>query len=348
MRKILCVIIFFIISTCSYIILGAELNPAEEVSLSLEETYEIKAEDIKMNYDQTGSSIDKYEIISGDNTIVKIEKNNNTSIAITGLKEGTVKINVTASMPVVSGMISTKTSQTKTYIMSVEKSLEQKIEEAKYKDVPSENPTNYMDIAYWVMADANYNQSKKLIELAKTDAGIEKMKAWVTELSQHIRGGTNDSSIEYLSRTILQDLISANKDQNALEDAVNGNQNHINNIMATIISLKGKERNPDLFKSDVLDDIDAYDPSSHELDGTSASRIENVTSKILTVISNIGIAVSVIMLAVLGIKYMLGSVEEKAEYKEGLIPYVIGAFILFGITGFIKILIAIGDKIGNL
>ena len=37
----------------------------------------------------------------------------------------------------------------------------------------------------------------------------------------------------------------------------------------------------------------------------------------------------VVMLLVLGIKYILGSVEEKAEYKQTMWPYVIGAVLIF-------------------
>lgn len=51
--------------------------------------------------------------------------------------------------------------------------------------------------------------------------------------------------------------------------------------------------------------------------------------KILGIIQIIGVVLSVAMLIVIGIKYMLGSVEEKAEYKETLKPYIIGAFIVF-------------------
>lgn len=129
---------------------------------------------------------------------------------------------------------------------------------------------------------------------------------------------------------------------NSIEE---GNEKRANSKMN---SATGEERNKTVFNDDVLKDISKYDPSQDPMDNNSSTRIENATSKILTVISNIGIAVAVIMLAVLGIKYMLGSIEEKAEYKEGMIPYVIGAFILFGITSFVKILMAIGDKIGNL
>jgi len=35
---------------------------------------------------------------------------------------------------------------------------------------------------------------------------------------------------------------------------------------------------------------------------------------------------------VLGIKYMMGSAEEKAEYKKTMIPYIIGAILLFAAT----------------
>lgn len=117
-------------------------------------------------------------------------------------------------------------------------------------------------------------------------------------------------------------------------------------ISMALSGVKGESRKGNLFTKDVLENIDKYKPN--DIDSTSAGKIETATSKILTVISNIGIAVSVIMLAILGIKYMMGSVEEKAEYKQGLVPYVIGAFVLFGITTFVKILMAFGDKIANI
>ena len=41
---------------------------------------------------------------------------------------------------------------------------------------------------------------------------------------------------------------------------------------------------------------------------------------------------SVIVLIVLGIKYMMGSVEEKAEYKKSLMPYMIGCIFVFMAT----------------
>ena len=57
--------------------------------------------------------------------------------------------------------------------------------------------------------------------------------------------------------------------------------------------------------------------------------IQNIGNQIVTIISTIGSVVSVIVLVVLGIKYMMGSAEEKAEYKKTLMPYVIGAALVF-------------------
>ena len=52
----------------------------------------------------------------------------------------------------------------------------------------------------------------------------------------------------------------------------------------------------------------------------------------------IGIIVSVLALVVIGIKYMLGSIDEKAEYKKTMIPYVVGCFMLMAISVIIEII----------
>ena len=55
-------------------------------------------------------------------------------------------------------------------------------------------------------------------------------------------------------------------------------------------------------------------------------------NKIATIIRIVGAVAAVIILMILGIKYMMGSASEKAEYKKTMIPYVVGAIILFGAT----------------
>lgn len=69
-----------------------------------------------------------------------------------------------------------------------------------------------------------------------------------------------------------------------------------------------------------------------DLKGTPANNIneiKNFGNQIIGVIQAIGIVVSVVVVIVLGIKYMMGSVEEKAEYKKTMLPYIVGAALIF-------------------
>ena len=68
--------------------------------------------------------------------------------------------------------------------------------------------------------------------------------------------------------------------------------------------------------------------------GGDTSGVEDVGKKIVGIIQTIGILVSVIVLMVLGVKYMMGSAQEKAEYKKVFIPYLVGAALLFAASAF--------------
>ena len=61
---------------------------------------------------------------------------------------------------------------------------------------------------------------------------------------------------------------------------------------------------------------------------------QEVGNKIFGIVRVIGILVSVGALSLIGIRYMLSSVEEKAEKKKALVYYVIGAVLVFGISNF--------------
>lgn len=69
------------------------------------------------------------------------------------------------------------------------------------------------------------------------------------------------------------------------------------------------------------------DPSS--LEGTTTTSFDSIGQKIIGMVQAIGSIASVLVLVILGIKYMMGSAEEKAEYKKTMIPYLIGAILVF-------------------
>lgn len=75
------------------------------------------------------------------------------------------------------------------------------------------------------------------------------------------------------------------------------------------------------------------------------TKIGNIGNQIATIIRNVGIVAAVIIIMVLGIKYMIGSAEEKAEYKKTFIPYIVGALLLFGASGIAQAVISFSNGV---
>lgn len=65
---------------------------------------------------------------------------------------------------------------------------------------------------------------------------------------------------------------------------------------------------------------------------SSEGEIAEKAGEVLGIINVIGIVSSVIVAVLLGIKYMLGSVEEKSEYKKSLPIYILGVLFLVACT----------------
>ncbi len=76
-----------------------------------------------------------------------------------------------------------------------------------------------------------------------------------------------------------------------------------------------------------------YGLTPGELKGNDSAKgtteVQNLGQNIMGVIQVVGVVVAVIILMVIGIKYMMGSAEEKAEYKKTMIPYIVGALLIF-------------------
>ena len=60
------------------------------------------------------------------------------------------------------------------------------------------------------------------------------------------------------------------------------------------------------------------------------SNIKDIISYIFSIIFPLGVAITVIVGGVLGIKFMLASAEDKAKIKEMLVPYTVGCILIFG------------------
>ena len=79
--------------------------------------------------------------------------------------------------------------------------------------------------------------------------------------------------------------------------------------------------------------------------GESPQVLQNKAEKIVGLIRLVGTIVSVGALMAIGIKYMVSSVQEKAEYKKTFILYTIGALLLFTATLLPQIIYDISKQI---
>lgn len=70
----------------------------------------------------------------------------------------------------------------------------------------------------------------------------------------------------------------------------------------------------------------------------SVDKVNNIVATIITSIRIVGVAVAVVMLLILAMKYMSAAPGDKADIKKGLINYVIGAVVFFGVVGILEII----------
>ena len=78
-----------------------------------------------------------------------------------------------------------------------------------------------------------------------------------------------------------------------------------------------------------------------DFDVEDVDEVMDMAQVIVTIIRTVGIVVAVVVLLIMGIKYMVGSVEEKADYKTSMKPYLIGVLIFFGLSQILAVIIDI-------
>lgn len=96
----------------------------------------------------------------------------------------------------------------------------------------------------------------------------------------------------------------------------------------------------------------AVDPNTvlNGLNGNGNVQTNDLTkvgNNIVTIIQVVGIVIAVIVLLVIGIKYMMGSASEKAEYKKTMIPYVVGAVLIFAGTSLVRVIYSLSTSVST-
>lgn len=89
-----------------------------------------------------------------------------------------------------------------------------------------------------------------------------------------------------------------------------------------------------------VDDADSFLSSANEDMQVDQSKLKSASDSIYNIVTSIGMVASVVVGIILGIKFMMESAEDKANVKEGLIPYIVGCIVVFGAFGIWKIVIS--------
>ena len=84
-----------------------------------------------------------------------------------------------------------------------------------------------------------------------------------------------------------------------------------------------------VYAQNALPNANEYEPGNESV----PNNVTDMVGTIATIIQVIGVALSVIVLVMLGIKYMIGSVEEKA-----MIPFLIGTVLITATSTIVRII----------
>lgn len=84
--------------------------------------------------------------------------------------------------------------------------------------------------------------------------------------------------------------------------------------------------------SDIIDSIDI------NTSGAETSGLTKMAGKIIGLIQLASAVAAVILIAVFGFKFILGSASEKADYQKSFIPLIVGIVVVFAATSIAKLI----------
>lgn len=164
------------------------------------------------------------------------------------------------------------------------------------------------------------------------------------EIERSAREEAIEMSKEDLEEAIdaLEDEIRQNQEE---EDYTGSDQETIDRLVLRAYKSEYQRKvggsaytRPDEPSSPITDPIlnpSDYDPSNT---GGSTNKTARIIGGLVGIVRVVGTVVALIVLVILGMKYMFGSIENKAKYKESMVPYVVGVVMLVVIVNILGIL----------
>lgn len=112
-------------------------------------------------------------------------------------------------------------------------------------------------------------------------------------------------------------------------------------IMASILSISS---NASDFGTTMLGELNNVEK---EKQTDASNSINNVVTSVITIARIVGVTVAIVMLLVVAMKYMSAAPGEKADIKKSAVVYVVGAIVLFAVTGILTIISKFSSNIST-
>lgn len=97
----------------------------------------------------------------------------------------------------------------------------------------------------------------------------------------------------------------------------------------------------DITPDDVMSEADAFISQGEAASDIDKDLLGETSNMLYNLLLGIGIIAAVGVGIALGIKYMVGSIDERAELKQALLGYVVSCVVIFGAFGIWKLVINI-------
>ena len=89
----------------------------------------------------------------------------------------------------------------------------------------------------------------------------------------------------------------------------------------------------------IIDDVDNRGKGeAGNMDG-----VKDVAGNVIKLIRNVAAIAAVVIISILGIKYMIGSTEERAEYKKSFIPLIVGIVVVLAASSIASLIFSMGS-----
>ena len=74
------------------------------------------------------------------------------------------------------------------------------------------------------------------------------------------------------------------------------------------------------------------------------SGLQNMATSIISLIQVASVILAVILIAVFGFKFIMGSANEKADYQKSFIPLIVGLVVVFAATSIAKVIMTVANS----